>query len=78
MSTIDLKERLIEKIQEIDNDDILAEAYRLLGLEFEGEEPFKLSLDQKNAVAEARAQIKTGAYLTDQEADKEIDEWLKE
>ncbi|WP_026632399.1 hypothetical protein [Dyadobacter alkalitolerans] len=76
MSTIDLKERLIGKIQEIENNDVLAEAYRLLGLELEIDEPYKLSKQQKNAVAEARQQIKSGAFLTNEEADNDIDEWL--
>jgi hypothetical protein len=77
MSTIDLRERLIGKIQQIENSDILAEAYRLLGLELEVDEPYKLSQEQKNAVKEAREQIKNGAFLTDAEADNDIDEWLK-
>ena len=76
MSTIDLKERLIGKIQEIEDSDILAEAYRLLGLELEIDEPYKLSKQQKNAVNEARQQIKDGASLSNEEADNDIDEWL--
>ena len=76
MSTIELRERLIGKIQEIEDGDILAEAYRLLGLELEADEPFKLSKQQKNAVSEARQQIKDGAFLTNEEADNNIDEWL--
>jgi predicted transcriptional regulator len=77
MSTVDLKERLISKIQEIENEDSLAEACRLLGMEPEIEEPFKLNADQKTAISEARAQIKRGEFLNDQEANNEIDEWLK-
>lgn len=77
MSTLDLRERLIGKIQQIENSDILAEAYRLLGLELEVDEPYKLSQEQKNAVKEAREQIKNGVFLTDTEADNDIDEWLK-
>jgi hypothetical protein len=77
MSDIDLKEKLIVKIQEMDNHDLLAEAYRLLGLEVEGEEPFKLDESQKGAIIEARNQIKNGQSFTNAEADNEIDEWLK-
>ncbi|WP_138480333.1 hypothetical protein [Dyadobacter bucti] len=76
MSNIELKERLIGKIRETDNDDILEEVYRLLGLEQEIVEPFKLSNDQKAAVSEARQQIKDGEFLTDEDADNDIDEWL--
>lgn len=77
MSTTQLKERLIDRIREIDNEDILAEAYRLLGMETDAEEPFKLNAGQKEAVQAAREQIKNGSFITNKDADKEIDEWLK-
>ncbi|WP_426292161.1 hypothetical protein ACN9ML_19530 [Dyadobacter endophyticus] len=76
MSATGLKERLIDRIREIDNEDILAEAYRLLGTESDLEEPLKLNNAQKVAIDEAREQIKNGAYLTNNQADKEIGEWL--
>ena len=76
MSATGLKERLIDRIREIDNEDILAEAYRLLGTESDLEEPLKLNNAQKVAIDEAREQIKNGAYLTNNQADKEIEEWL--
>lgn len=77
MSGTDLKERLIGKIQEIDNDHLLAEAYRLLALEVEGEKAFNLSNEQRQAITEAREQISGGQSLTNEEADNEIDQWLK-
>lgn len=76
MATTGLKERLIDRIREIDNEDILAEAYRLLGTESDLEEPLKLNNAQKVAIDEAREQIKNGSYLTNNQADKEIEEWL--
>jgi len=76
MSTLELRKRLIEKIQKTDNESLLREAYRLLELETEDIEVYKLSNDQKDAVNEARQQIKKGQFLTSDQADKEIDEWL--
>jgi hypothetical protein len=76
MSTIELRKRLIDKIQKTDNKNILQEAYRLLELEAEDIEVYKLSDDQKRVVNEARQEIKDGKFLTDNQADKEIDEWL--
>jgi hypothetical protein len=64
MSTTELRKRLIDKIQKTDNENILQEAYRLLELETEDIEIYKLSDDQKNAVNEARKQIKEGEFLT--------------
>ena len=77
MSTSELKKRLIDKIKETDNNNLLEEAFRLLQLEGEDIEAYKLSQDQKNAVNEARQQIKNGQFLTDDEANKDIDEWLR-
>ena len=76
MSSAELKKRLIDKIQKTDNENLLEEAFRLLQLESEDIEVYKLSEDQKNVVNEARQQIKNGQFLTDDEANKEINEWL--
>ena len=76
MSATELKERLIDRIKKIDDDDILAEAYRLLGTDPDLEEPYQLNSEQKTDIDEARTQIKNGNYLTHNQANKEIDEWL--
>ncbi|HTJ48419.1 MAG TPA: hypothetical protein VL443_03115 [Cyclobacteriaceae bacterium] len=76
MSTVKLRKRLIEKIQKTENENLLLEAYRLLELENEDLEVYKLSDEQINVVNEARQQIKNGQYLTDDQANKDIDEWL--
>lgn len=39
-------------------------------------EIFKFSDEQRKAVNEARQQIKNGQFLADDQANKEIDEWL--
>jgi adenylate kinase family enzyme len=76
MSTIELRRRLIDKIQKTENEDLLAEAYRLLELETGDIEMYKLNDDQKKAINEARQQINSGQFLTDEQSNKEIDEWL--
>ena len=76
MSTIELRRRLIDKIQKTENEDLLAEAYRLLELETEDIEFYKLNDDQRKAINEARQQINSGQFLTDDQSNKEIDEWL--
>jgi hypothetical protein len=76
MSTVELKNRLIEKIQNTENCSLLEDVYRLFELEAQSLEIYELNESQLNAVNEAREQIKTGKYLTSEQADKEIDEWL--
>ena len=76
MTKIELKKRLIEKIQHTQDERILEEAYRLLEIESEDIDIYRLNDEQKKAIAEARQQIKDGQFLTENQANKEIDEWL--
>jgi len=76
MSTVELRKRLIDKIQKTQDGRILEEAYRLLELETEDIEIYILNDDQRNAINEARQQVKNGQFLTEEQANNEIDEWL--
>lgn len=76
MSTIELRKLLIEKIQLTDGDKLLEEASRLLEVEIEESDVYILNDKQKEAIEEGRKQIINGEYLTDEESNKEIDEWL--
>ena len=76
MSTIELRRRLIDKIQKTENEYLLGEAYRLLELETEDIEMYKLNDDQRKAIGEARQQIHSGQFLTDEHSNNEINEWL--
>ncbi|TKC00806.1 hypothetical protein [Pedobacter cryophilus] len=66
----------MEKIQKTENHSLLEEAYRLLELETKDEEVFKLGEQQKESIEISRHQIKNGEFLTGEQANKEIDEWL--
>jgi hypothetical protein len=74
MSTIELRRRLIDKIQKTENGDLLAEAYRLLVMETGDIEMYKLNDDQRKAINEARQQINSGQFLTNEQSNKEIEE----
>lgn len=76
MQTLELRKRLIDKINHTNNEGILQEASNLLQIELEDIEVYKLNDGQKSAIAEARQQIKEGNVLTNEQASKEIDEWL--
>lgn len=76
MSTKELRKLLIEKIQITDDKILLEEASRLLEIEIEESEVYVLNDKQKEAIEEGRKNIVKGEYLTDEESNKEIDEWL--
>ena len=76
MTNTELKKQLIDKIQKIENHNLLEEAYRLLDLETREEEVFNLSESQKESINISREQIKNGQFLDHDRANQEIDEWL--
>ncbi len=76
MSTTELRKLLIEKIQLTDYNRLLEEASRLLDVEIEEPDVYILNDKQKEAIAEGKKQIINGEYLTDEQSNKEIDEWL--
>ncbi len=78
MKTIEIKNKLIDEIKLSKNKDLLEELYRFLNLENDIQETYKLDEEQKAAVTEARDQIKNGDYLTNEQANQEIDQWLQE
>ena len=77
MSTTDLKKKIIDEINDLDNEDLLLEVYQLLEIENEGAALYPLSEEQIAAVHESQEQVRQGKFLSEEEADKEIDEWLE-
>ena len=78
MSTIELKEQLIEKIQVTDDADILNGLLKLLEFELNTTVTYKLNAHQKESIAISREQVAKGEVYTEDEATKLTDEWLKE
>jgi len=76
MKTIEIKKKLIEEINLSQNKNLLERLYRFLNLENEVQEEYLLNDDQNAAIADARQQVKNGDFLSNEEADQEIDEWL--
>ena len=70
-----LKEKLISKLKEIDDRAILEEVSNLFELQ-EPETVYQVIPQQQKAIDKAMEQIKNKETLSDNEADKEIDEWL--
>jgi hypothetical protein len=77
MSTLELRKKVIEKIGKIENEDLLNEVNRLIDIEAADFEVYELNDEEMQAIMEAENQIKNGEILTDEEAKKDIAEWLK-
>ena len=77
MPDTSLKEKLINKIKEIDDPAILEEVSNLFELQ-ETETVYQVTDKQKIAIDEALEEVKNKKTLSNEQADKEADEWLKE
>lgn len=71
------KEKLINKIKEIEDSNIIDEVNRLLEIEFD-DTPYITTEHQKKAIQEARNQINSSETLNEDQANNEINEWLNE
>jgi hypothetical protein len=76
MDTLELKSKIIGKIRNIKDNYLLEELYRLINTE-EELEIYLTSDGQKESIKEAQEQVKSGIYLTEEQADKDIEECLK-
>lgn len=77
MSTTKLKEQLINKIRQTEDAGLLEEVSILIEMQ-ETDEMYVLNAQQKEAVNNGRKEIENNEFYTNEQADKEIDEWLKE
>ncbi|HRO42471.1 MAG TPA: hypothetical protein PL009_06535 [Flavipsychrobacter sp.] len=75
MSLRELKEQIKAQIEVIEDEAKLQDIKNFI--EDETEDNYVLTEEQWKRVEEARAQYRRGEYLTQEEAEKEIDEWLE-
>lgn len=77
MSIVEIKEELIKKIQSTTDEHILLEASRLLEIQLDDNDAvIVLNQDVSNAIDEAKLQIERSEFLTHEEANKAMEEWL--
>jgi predicted transcriptional regulator len=77
MSTIEMKKELIEKIQSTNDEVLLEEVYRLLEINNEEIDTIILSDYQKAKIDAGIKDMQIGNFLSNEDANKEIEEWLK-
>jgi len=75
MTSIDLKAKLIEIINQIEDVELL-EAIKTI-LDTKSENLYTLSDEQKESIEVSRQQIKNGNFLKNDEVFTELKEWIK-
>lgn len=76
MTVRELKKKLIGRIDQSEDSELLEEMYRLIINNDSYSSIYELLEGQIKAVEEGQLQYKNGQFLTDKQADKDIEEWL--
>ncbi|MCH7658058.1 MAG: hypothetical protein IIB05_07040 [Bacteroidetes bacterium] len=78
MSIDEIKIRLHEGIENIDDNEFLMTIKELIEHKYQSTGSPKLTGWQLKRIKESEEQIKNGEFLTDEQVDKVIDKWLEE
>jgi len=79
MDLNELKKAIIDRIQQVDDVELLKELLEILeDMTAAPPKMYKLTDEQKRQIKEAQDQIARGECFTDEEVNREEDEWLKE
>jgi phosphopentomutase len=77
MSVTELQQKLIDKISTTDDVGLLEDIYSFIGIDEEVGKFYSLSDKQISSIEQSQQQIKDGNYFTNDDVNKEIDEWLE-
>jgi len=75
MATTDLKEKLIERIRRTEDLQLLEEISRLFELQ-EPDRIYHVNDQQRKNMSEGKEQIRNNQSISNEDANKDIDEWL--
>ena len=76
MNTAELKIDLIHRISELKDVAVMEQIKRLLDFEL-NDERYITTDEQKQAIFSAQKEIESGEFLTEDEAEKEMQRWLE-
>ena len=72
-----MKQELIEKINSTEDKAILEEVYRILEMEYQENDMISLTDAQKESIDCGIKDMEEGKFISNEEANKEIEKWLK-
>ena len=68
---------LHKQLDTVDNDELLKYISSLININTDIQEPYKLTQAEKQSVQEGWADYQKGDFISDEDFDKELDEWQK-
>jgi hypothetical protein len=78
MQTAQLRDIVIDKIYGINDSDYLRALNKILDMRQTSEEVFHLNEKQKAMIRLGKQQISNGEYISNEDLEKEEDQWLSE
>lgn len=78
MSVADIKSNIINEISSLDDILKLEKITKILGIGMPKNDIYVFSEEQLNILNESREQYRNGNFLTDVEAENDIQKWLKD
>lgn len=78
MSTAELRKQLIERIKRSRRPELLREALRLMGKDTHDLDVYKVTPEQRKAIAKGLKAAAQGKVISAIDADRAIDKWLSE
>lgn len=76
MTTQELKNKVIDKVNAIEDDALLLDIINLLEGSLKSKRIYRISEEHIKAVNEGIEQIEKGDFLTNEQANKQTNEWL--
>ncbi|MES2429066.1 MAG: hypothetical protein V4560_18945 [Bacteroidota bacterium] len=77
MTVVELKEKLIAQINSIEDEELLDHIADIIDVESKTEGVYVMSPEETNAVNEGLEQFKNGQWLSNEESNRRVEEWLK-
>ncbi len=78
MRTDEIKGKLHESIENIDDNEFLMTIKEIIEHKYQAKDSIKLPEWQLKRIEESEKQIQNGEFYTDEQVDKAIDKWLEE
>lgn len=77
MTITEIKKSIIDKVNEVNDDRILEEAYRILQMTSVEKKGYVFSKLQRASLDAIDLEMDEGDFVTHEQSEKDLDEWLK-
>lgn len=77
MSISEIRKKIVRRVNEVENDIILEEVFRILDHSDNVTEIYQFSQTQLNILDKREHEVKNGKFINNEESELELDKWLK-